>query len=201
MPQPKKSPGRPNPVLAAMLLLLGAFAAGADTFTVTNTADSGAGSLRKAIDDANALAGPDTIEFDIPGAGVHTIEVPTPLAWITSPVIIDGTTQPGYAGAPLIELHGTNINGFYVLAGSSTFRGLVLNGFGQAILLSSAGGNVIEACYIGPDATGTTAPYPIGHGIRIINSDGNVIARATCSPATPTPSGWSRPTGPSSRGT
>ena len=49
MPQPKKSPGRPNPVLAAMLLLLGAFAAGADTFTVTNTADSGAGSLRQAI--------------------------------------------------------------------------------------------------------------------------------------------------------
>ena len=77
MPKPKKSPGRPKGILAAMLLLLGAFAAGADTFTVTNTADSGAGSLRKAIDDANALAGLDTIEFDIPGAGVHTIEVPT----------------------------------------------------------------------------------------------------------------------------
>ncbi len=90
-------------------------------------------------------------------------------------MIIDGTTQPGYAGAPLIELHGANTNGFYVLAGSSTFRGLVLNGFAQAILLSSVGGNVIEACYIGPDATGTTAPHPSGHGIRILSSDGNVI--------------------------
>ncbi len=36
------------------------------TFTVTNTLDSGAGSLRKAISDANASAGADTIAFNIP---------------------------------------------------------------------------------------------------------------------------------------
>ena len=45
----------------------------AATFTVTNTNDSGAGSLRQAILDANSGAGPHTIQFAIPGAGVHTI--------------------------------------------------------------------------------------------------------------------------------
>src|SRR6185503_1368298 len=165
--------------LAAMLLLLGAFAAGADTFTVTNTSDSGAGSLRQAILDANAHAGTDTIAFDIPGAGVQTIEVATALPTITSPVLIDGATQPGYAGAPLIELHGANSNGIWITAGSSTLRGLVFNGFGQAIGLQSGGGNVIEGCYIGSDATGTQAPSPFQQGIRILNSDGNVMGGAS----------------------
>jgi hypothetical protein len=171
--QPKKNPGRRSGSLAAIVLLLGAFA-GADTFTVTNTNDSGAGSLRQAILDANAAAGMDTIVFNIPGSGVHTIEVPTAFAWITSPAVIDGATQPGYAGAPLIELHGAGTTGFYLSAGSTTVRGLVMNGFSQAMLLTG-GGNVIEGCYIGTDATGTLAPFTAGHGIRMISSDGNVI--------------------------
>src|SRR5215218_1670296 len=37
-------------------------------FTVTSTADAGPGSLRQAILDANAAAGPDDVRFDIPGA-------------------------------------------------------------------------------------------------------------------------------------
>src|SRR5262245_21593547 len=136
---------------AALTLALVAAAAQGNTYTVTNTADTGAGSLRQAITDANANLGTDTIEFNITGSGVHTIEVPiSGLPWITSPVIVDGTTQPGYSGAPLIELHGANTNAFYVTAGSSTFRGLVINGFSQAFLLLTGGGNVIEACYVGP---------------------------------------------------
>ena len=65
------------------------------TFTVVNTLDSGAGSLRQAILDANALVGSDSIEFNIPGAGVRTISPATGLPLITSPVEIDGYTQPG----------------------------------------------------------------------------------------------------------
>ena len=45
----------------------------AATFTVTNINDSGGGSLRKAIDDANANPGADSINFSIPGGGVHSI--------------------------------------------------------------------------------------------------------------------------------
>src|SRR5262245_27993234 len=157
----------------ALILSLCATVASATTYTVTNTADSGAGSLRQAITDANIGGGTDTIAFNIPGSGVHTIEVPTQLPTITSPVIIDGSTQPGYAGAPLIELHGVGIPGFYISAGGSTLRGLVLNGFG--ILLTSAGGNLIEGCYIGTDATGTVATNPGSIGLRMISSPNNTI--------------------------
>lgn len=68
--------------------------ASAATYTVTNTSDSGAGSLRQAIIDANANVGADTIEFNIAGAGPHTIVVgATELPEITGPTIVDGTTQ------------------------------------------------------------------------------------------------------------
>ena len=45
--------------------------AGPSTLIVTNTASTGAGSLRQAILDANAQPGPDLITFNIPGAGVR----------------------------------------------------------------------------------------------------------------------------------
>ena len=74
-------------------------------FTVNSTADTDDGScdplsigdctLREAIDAANAGAGLDTIAFDIPGAGPHTIQLGLGLPKITDPVIIDGYTQPG----------------------------------------------------------------------------------------------------------
>jgi hypothetical protein len=96
-------------VLAACLL---SAALPANTFTVINTADTGAGSLRQAITDANANAGPDTIAFNIPGSGIQTITVSlTNLPVISDPVTIDGTTQPGYAGTPLIEIHGSQTAG------------------------------------------------------------------------------------------
>src|SRR5581483_11026436 len=81
---------------AVIFFSLFTVAAVAATFTVTNTNDSGAGSLRQALLDANAAPGLDTIAFNIPGTGVHTITTPTTdLPDITSPVLIDGYTQPG----------------------------------------------------------------------------------------------------------
>src|SRR6476660_972465 len=65
-----------------------------DTFTVSNTADTGTGSLRQAITDANAHSGLDTIAFNIPETGVQTITPATQLPSITSPVTLDGYTQP-----------------------------------------------------------------------------------------------------------
>ncbi len=166
--------------LAALFLALGSTGVQAATYTVTNTADSGAGSLRQAILDANANAGPDTIAFNIPGAGVQTINVSlTSLPTVTSPVTIDGTTQPGYAGAPLIEVHGSQTSGLSISAGSSTLRALVLNGFSTAILFTSAGGNVVEGCYIGTDAAGTADASTGGQGIRLITSPNNTIGGLT----------------------
>src|SRR5438105_1177721 len=82
-------------LLPALLVLSSLIIAHAATFTVINTADSGAGSLRQAITDANGTAGADMIAFNIPGAGVHTITPLTTLPPITHPVTIDGETQPG----------------------------------------------------------------------------------------------------------
>jgi hypothetical protein len=45
--------------------------------------------------DANGSGGLDTINFNIPGTGVHTITLASDLPTITDPVIIDGYTQPG----------------------------------------------------------------------------------------------------------
>ena len=57
---------------ACALLLLQAIPAAATTFSVTSTDDSGPGTLRQAILDANANAGADTIAFAIPGTGPFT---------------------------------------------------------------------------------------------------------------------------------
>lgn len=68
----------------------------APLITVTSTNDSGAGSLRQAIIDANALPNVNRIEFDIgTTCGPRNIALSTPLPTITNPVVIDGYTQPG----------------------------------------------------------------------------------------------------------
>src|SRR5689334_6461074 len=74
-------------VLACGFMAAPALAA---VFTVANTNDSGVGSFRQALIDANGAAGADTIAFNIPGAGVQTITPTTLLPTITGPVTIDG---------------------------------------------------------------------------------------------------------------
>src|SRR5690242_15700472 len=131
---------RPHLGALAAVLLLAAASAAANTYTITSTADSGAGSLRQAILDANANPGADTIAFNIVGSGVHTISPSTPLDPITDAVTIDGYTQPGSSantnpvGQPLdtvlrIEIDGTNApgNGLLVKAQNVTIKGLAIN--------------------------------------------------------------------------
>ena len=153
---------------SALLLCLAAASAGAATFTVTNTADSGPGSLRQAILDANANAGLDTIAFDIPGAGVHTITPATSLDVLTGPVVIDGYTQPGSSvntdafatnAVLLIELDGSVAGGLglNVAGGGSTIQGLVINRWVTGMQTFGAGGNVIRGNFFGTDPTGTVA--------------------------------------------
>src|SRR5207248_10720510 len=107
----------------------------ANILAVTNTNDSGAGSLRQAITDSNNTAGVQTIAFQIPGAGVRTIAPTSPLPDTADGVTIDGTTQPGYAGTPLIELSGAsagaNADGLRIMAGSTTVRALIINRFSR----------------------------------------------------------------------
>ena len=154
-------------LLLAALLVFACASANADTFTVTNTDDTGAGSLRQAILDANATAGADTINFNIPGAGVRTITPTSALPDLAEAVTIDGYTQPGAApntlavgnnAVLLIELTG-EMSGAVILNvidGAAIIRGLVINRSDSgALLLSGSGGSKIEGCFIGTDAGGT----------------------------------------------
>ena len=148
------------------------------TLTVTNTNDSGAGSLRQAITDSNNLAGVQTIAFNIPGSGVQTIAPTSQLPFIFQPAIIDGATQPGFAGTPLIEISGANAGnsqGIFIAAGSSTVRALIINGFsnGSGINLDTNGGNTVKGCYIGTNASGTAA-LPNSAGITITSSNNQI---------------------------
>jgi parallel beta-helix repeat protein len=158
-------------LVGAVLLLESASLLRGDTFTVTTTADSGAGSYRQAILDANANPGPDTIAFNIPGPGPYVITPTAPWGAFTEPIVIDGTTQPGYAGTPLIELADFSGGAISLQGGDSTVRGLCIRGFNTAIQLGSSG-NHVEGCFIGTDVTGTVAA-PNGTGFDINSGDDN----------------------------
>jgi hypothetical protein len=148
------------------------------TFVVTITDDAGPGSLRQAILDSNATTGLNTIAFDIGDGGVQTIRPTSALPTITNPVVIDGTTQPGYGGAPLIELAGPsgtrNFDGLVITAGGSTVRGLVIHDFRYGIHLSVNGSNLIAGDYVGTDPTGAVAA-PNTQGVFIEPSSGNTV--------------------------
>src|SRR3990167_1086667 len=119
--------------LAGSLLLFVSLAHAA-TFTVTNTNDSGAGSLRQAIIDANSSGGIDTINFSI-AFDCPQIAPTSSFPVITDPVIIDASAQgcsAGTAEAPNVELSGHGLAGSQVglritSSGSgSTVRGLTI---------------------------------------------------------------------------
>ena len=158
------------------------FTANRQDFVVTNANNHGSGSLREAITNANASPGTDKIVFNIPGPGVKTINLLTALPDVTETVIIDATTQPGYAGSPLIELSGALVSdgsGITIRASGSTVRGLSIGGFNDwGIALRDCDNNIIQANYIGIDATGTLARKNFG-GILVANSANNLIGGTT----------------------
>ncbi len=157
----------------------------ANSFIVTNTNDSGPGSLRKAIGDANLILGLDTITFDIPASGVQTINLLSALPEITDPVIIDGSSQPGFSGVPLIELNGvaagTGTTGLRISSGESTIRSLTVNRFQASGIELLSGNSTVVGCYIGTDSTGTVDLGNGGNGIRLDNSTANRIGGSSVS--------------------
>jgi hypothetical protein len=126
-----------------VILLFAVGSSSAVIFTVANTNDSGAGSLRQAITDANNTAGADTIMFNISGASVHTITPLSVLPDITEAVTIDGYSQPnssmntlanGDNAVMLIQLNGATVeasqgllSGLTIAASNCVVRGLAIN--------------------------------------------------------------------------
>ncbi len=159
------------------------------TILVTLTTDTNTtGTLRNAINLANASPG-STIDFQIPNSGVQTIALTSALPVITQPVTIDGTSQPGYAGSPLIELNGTGAgatsDGFDVMASNVIIKGLAINRFKGAGIkllggakLASTSNNTIEYNYIGTDPTGQIAEGNGGDGVLVTyNNNTNLITQ------------------------
>jgi CSLREA domain-containing protein len=190
--------------------------ASAATITVNSITDTAANdavcTLREAITAANTntasggmvgecaagAAGADTIQFAIPGAGLHTIVlVGDPLPSITEPVTIDGFSQAGSsantnATGALNAVYAVEIDGsgagpaagglINITGGSSTVRGLVVNRGGGGVnagirLVSSS--NHIEGNFIGTDATGTLTRGNASHGVLIAGGTGNVVGGTT----------------------
>jgi len=160
-----------------LLTLLLATACQATVFTVTNSNDAGAGSLRQAIQDANGAAGPDTVEFQIAGSGPFVINLLSALPALNE-TFLDGTTQPGFAGQPLIELNGTGAGVGTIglrLNATNTVRGLAINRFSAEGVRCDGPGNVIQGCRIGTDVTGTLARANGQSGIWILGTPGNLV--------------------------
>ena len=154
-----------------------AASAQADTFTVTNTGNSGAGSLRQAILNANAmqvtvgtLCAPHSVAFAIPGAGPHTIQPLSALPAFDIAITVDGYSQPGAVQNNLfdgdnailkVEVDGSlagPVDGFTMRVKSSTLcsgtgsviRGLVINRFaGSAIAVGEGPCTVGINCQVG----------------------------------------------------
>jgi titin len=151
-------------------------------FSVTSTADSGAGTLRTAIANANSTPGANSIVFSLPGSGVHTIALLSSLPGISNPVTLDGTTQPGYAGTPLVDLDGSqagaNVSGLTITGGNSTIKGLDISHFSAngILLYGPKGGNWIASDYLGTDPSGQLAWGNGQQGVFISNgSAGNLV--------------------------
>jgi hypothetical protein len=168
----------------SLFLAVAATSLAGATFTVTNTNDSGAGSLRQAILDANANPGLDTIAFNIPGSGVHTFQPLLSTMFITDPVVIDGFTQAGSSPNTLLvgndavytfEIDGSGLtnNLFYIQTSGVTIRGLLINRVpGQSILTDGGrDDNKVIGNWIGTDVTGTQYLGTNNTAIRIGGSN------------------------------
>lgn len=177
--------------------------------TVTNANDSGTGSLRQALIDANAAPNLNRIVFNIPGACPRVITLASLLPTIDQPVIIDGYTQPGASrnsaavgnnASVCVVIDGANqITGAYGLNVATTaspdasvsIEGLGFSGHSIAAVQFAGGrDHRLAGVQIG-GAFGSFSALPSGTGVRIGGAtegvhiggpepgDRNVIVHAT----------------------
>jgi hypothetical protein len=165
-----------------MWAVCGSFAQAA-VFTVSSTADSGAGTLRQAILDANAAGATPVIQFNLPGTAPHTIALASALPTIANAITIDGTTQSDYDaqnpkpvvaidGGGTVDADGLTVDYFPSGSAGPVFRALAITRFwphgrrgpswDQFVQCDAA---VVKGCYIGIGPDGVTAMRNTGDGI------------------------------------
>ena len=141
-------------------------------------------SLREAITATNNTpngATPDEISFSI-GTGLQTIVLSgSGLPDIIDPLILDATTQPGYAGDPIIQIDGTSgagaSAGLRLLTNDSTIKGFIVHSsVDEGLEIDGSTGfgdnNTIQNNWVGIDSTGAADPNT-EHGILITDGATN----------------------------
>jgi hypothetical protein len=163
--------------------------------TTINTLEDGLCSFQEAVQAANTSAAVDacpagapgatnTIAFNIPGSGIHTITVTT-VTEITSSLAIEGSTQPGYAGVPLIHITGAveDLLFFNPNANASALRDLMLTNTNRGGLIDGAtaffasNNNEITGNYFNTDGINSIGAH--GAGLLFDISANNVIGGST----------------------
>ncbi len=140
------------------------------SIAVTTLADSGKGSLRAAIVAANARAASSTITFTVRG----TIRLASALPAIVRAVTIDGTSAPGYKGAPVVELDANHRGGLVFATGSggSKLLGMAVDdAIGSGVTLR-AGPIALDYNYIGLNLKGAAFGNG-GDGISVVATSSN----------------------------
>jgi hypothetical protein len=164
--------------LAALVWLVATAASGHGVITVTSAADAGPGTLRQALLDAATDPGVD-IEFAIPGSGVQTIAIQSPLV-VPALTSIDGTTQPGadcsaWPPTLVVEIDGSGLppatDAIQVTGADVTLRGLVVNDATSDGIQVGAVANFSLTCsFVGTDATGALDRGNAANGIHLAGS-------------------------------
>jgi parallel beta-helix repeat protein len=140
-------------------------------------------SLRDAIKAVNAGLD-NTIDFNLPGTGPQVIHLQMTLPAITRTVTIDGTTQPGYGGTPLVGLTPASSSvpgdGLRFFGGGATVEGLAIFGFkGFGLRFRSAANNNVVSDYIGVKPDGAAAGN--GAGIMFKHANNDVVSSSIIS--------------------
>jgi CSLREA domain-containing protein len=170
---------RTKATLTLQIVLLVAILAGllglpvhaeAATLVVNTTDDTDDGtcdathcSLREAINAANAVPGPDLIEFNIPGPGIKEIFPSSTLVLMDDGTTVDATSQPGYYGTPVVVLNGhlmpdtyAYCAGLEVMGAYDVVRGMGFlewdcSGYVGGAILVRGEHNRIEDNHVGPN--------------------------------------------------
>ncbi|MCB9297200.1 MAG: T9SS type A sorting domain-containing protein [Lewinellaceae bacterium] len=173
-----------NILTTLLLSVIALTAANTATYTVINANDNGPGSLRQAIIQANNMPTSDIIVFNIPGAGLHEINLLSPLPAITNEVDLFGYSQmgafpPGASSPAIIKIAlngaaaGPGASGFSITGNSSYISGLAIYGFDTGIIING-NGNVVAGCHIGLDATGMNPAGNAFDGIVITGQQNRI---------------------------
>jgi uncharacterized repeat protein (TIGR01451 family) len=176
---------------------------------VVNTNNTGQGSLRQAMTFANQrsntglaqaglTAGVEHVVFMIPNGtgapglrgalnlfagGVATLAPTSALPSLTDALVLNAQLQPGWSGAPVVEIDGTSAGasavGLQVAAAGSAVRGFAVNRFGShGISVTAGAGSTVAGNHVGTNPAGTAAQANGGDGIHV-SASANTVGGTT----------------------